>query len=241
MAVYLVVLLAMILFGLGAVLSFRSAFNISAQRRIRHSLEARYLAEAGLQRALHFLRRGHTRLNDSFDYGGGKVSFQFQPGTGPYSEPLIDVLSRGTFQELSTVLLAKVEVDPVFLMDSEADAGTTTGPAQDWIGAVGSYGTSPSTTGTGGSHVTMVKYVATVSNDPTAPMDLAKANDGFLARVRDANARYAAQLSGVSRAELRWRLFDLAVAVAHAGDQTLPEPASPPAPAAESPPKERAR
>jgi hypothetical protein len=214
-AIYLVGVVAMLLFGLGAVLSFRSAFTISTQRRIRQSLEARYLAEAGLQRALHLMRHGHVRLADSFEYGGGKVALKFQPGVGPFGEPLIDVLSRGTFLELSTVLLAKVELDPAFLMPDAPTAGTappTTPPASDLDLGSGNPQARPSAGK--GLHVTLVKYVATIPEELAGSLELPKASEMLVSRIKKANSRYAEALSGISRAELRWNLFGLAAAAA---------------------------
>ncbi|MBI3892780.1 MAG: hypothetical protein HY303_14755 [Candidatus Wallbacteria bacterium] len=209
LAVYLVVGLALILFGLGALLSMRSTFNISAQRRIRQSLEARYLAEAGLQRTLHYLKHGQTRLSDRFDFGGGKVALQFQPGTGPFGERVTDVLSQGTYQELQTSLFAKVEVDPAFLKSATASSDATDSATTS------SESTTPPAS-PGSAHVALVKYVVTLPEDASAVPDLPSAQKRFDLRMKSANTRYVEGLASVGRAELRWNLYRLGCAVADA-------------------------
>ena len=219
MAIYLVCTLAMILFALGALLSFRSAFNISSQRRVKQSLESRHLAEAGLQRALHLMRHGHTALTDSFEYGGGKVAVSFAPGTGALGEPLIEVLSRGTFLELTTVLAAQVELDPVFLRSQPSSADSTAIAAREGPSSDLDTGTAAAPSPAAGSHalhVTLVKAIATVTEDSGGPASLASAHRQLVERIRKANARYIESLSGLTRAELRWNLFGVAAAVASA-------------------------
>jgi hypothetical protein len=220
MAIYLVGALAMILFALGALLSFRSAFNISSQRRVKQSLESRHLAEAGVQRALHLMRHGHTALSDSFEYGGGKVAVTFAPGTGALGEPLIEVLSRGTFLELTTLLSAQVELDPVFLR-SQPESHASTGPDRGQDGPTSDLDLSGAATPTSpaagrGLHVTLVKVIATVTEEAKTPADLTSAHRQLVERIRKANTRYVESLSGLTRADLRWNLFGLAAAVASA-------------------------
>ncbi|MBI2945610.1 MAG: hypothetical protein HYY25_15565 [Candidatus Wallbacteria bacterium] len=222
MALYLVLGLALVLFGLGAMLSMRSTFNLSAQRRVRQSLESRYLAEAGLQRALHQLKHGQTALSDAFDYGGGKVSLQFQPGTGAFGEPVIDVLTRGSFHELRTTLFAKVEVDPSFLKSAAGED-----PPPDASAPATPESTPPAPSPASG-HVALVKTVMTLPDTAGgASPDLPAAQQAFTQSVRAANTRYVESLASVSRAELRWNLFKLACAVAAAGGSSDPGPNAP--------------
>ncbi len=199
MAIYLVAILAMILFSLGALLSFRSTFSLAQQRRVRHSLEARYLAEAGVQRALHRMRHGKDRFAETFDYGGGLVTTRFEPGTGPFGEPVLDILSRGQFQDLPVVLFAKAEINPEFIRAGGAD------PVPDLLAATSPKPASPPA----GLRVATVKYVLSLADPPGKKLDLMEANRQFAKRIKAANERYVNDLAGLSRAELRWAMYQL--------------------------------
>ncbi len=129
------------------------------------------------------------------------------------------MLSRGTFLELSTVLAAQVELDPVFLRSRPGSEDTTASASREGVSSDLDLGTaavpSPAMAGHG-LHVTLIKAIATVTEDASGPASPASAHRQLVERIRKANARYVESLSGLTRAELRWNLFGVAAAVASA-------------------------
>jgi len=114
-SIVMAVLTAVILFGLGLVMAMLSSHGLAAERRLEHSVRARYLAESGLALAYTALQRGETAVAVDRKLFSGRVMVRSHEGRDVATgRPCVDLLSQGLVRDEVVLLYARTVPDAPF-------------------------------------------------------------------------------------------------------------------------------